>query len=282
MVWFVLLFFLWAPATVVTADDQPRLQPVQHDRLVRAMRASAVGFDPLATSNIARFQAEVILSLAREALAENPDGPPIFVDHATWYRAYLEAFNLAEEEAPIATTLAYKFKQDLYVDYRSDRVIRKIERGPEPDLALNVLICWPDTIGLPSKYSFRDTLASPRLKVTNHRVITFRLLDYGDMIVYDEIRGLTGRPLNGVLALFFKVIGEGRVVYSRLTVSEDGLQINRTHAKKGFVGVTATVTIYPDGFTQKGLPPDRADLLALETRLKQPLKIKYHPIQLVE
>ena len=39
--------------------------------------------------------------------------------------------------------------------------------------------------------------------------------------------------------------------------------------------VTTTVTVYPDGIMEKDVPDDRADLLELERRLKQPLEIDY-------
>jgi hypothetical protein len=40
---------------------------------------------------------------------------------------------------------------------------------------------------------------------------------------------------------------------------------------------TATVTVQPDGVAEKGVPDDRADLAAMEERLKLDLEIKYHP-----
>jgi hypothetical protein len=111
-------------------------------------------------------------------------------------------------------------------------------------------------------------------------VITYRLLDFGDMIVYDEIQGLTGRPTSGILGLLFRVIGEGEVSYSRITISDDGLQITRARAQKGPIVITETVTVQPDGKTEKGLPSGRRDLQALEKKLKRPLRIRYVPIKL--
>ena len=51
----------------------------------------------------------------------------------------------------------------------------------------------------------------PKLKVTNRQEITYRLLVFGEMVVYDEIDGTFGRPLSGVLGALFKVIGDGRM-----------------------------------------------------------------------
>ena len=38
---------------------------------------------------------------------------------------------------------------------------------------------------------------------------------------------------------------------------------------------TETVTVWPDGRLERGVPPDRRDLQALEARLKEPLKIRF-------
>ena len=62
----------------------------------------------------------------------------------------------------------------------------------------------------------------PKLKVTNRQEITYRLLVFGEMVVYDEIDGTSGRPLSGVLGALFKVIGDGRLYHSVLV--DDGLQ----------------------------------------------------------
>ena len=42
--------------------------------------------------------------------------------------------------------------------------------------------------------------------------------------------------------------------------------------------MATTVTVYPDGRTEKDLPPGRPDLAALEVRLKQPLHVRYRPL----
>jgi hypothetical protein len=43
--------------------------------------------------------------------------------------------------------------------------------------------------------------------------------------------------------------------------------------------VNTTVTVYPDGRTEKDVPPGRPDLLALEARLKRPFKATYRPLE---
>lgn len=253
-----------------------RIRQVSMEEILAAMRTQT-GYDATATTNVARFQAEVLLELVRSQLRCNKDHRLLSIGHAEWFAAYLEFTGLTETSAPIFARLANSYRQNQMIEYNMENVIRRVSKGSLPKLALNVKVAWPESPGVPTQYSFEDTLATPNLKVTNHRVITYRILDFGDMIVYDEIEGLTGRPTSGILAMLFKLIGEGRVLQSRIMVSEDGLQINRTRAKKGPFAVAATLTVQPNGVTQKGLPPQRPELQALESRLREPLNINYMP-----
>ena len=106
-------------------------------------------------------------------------------------------------------------------------------------------------------------------------MITYRLLDFGDWIVYDEIEGITARPESGVLALLFRLIGEGHMTHSRIAIAKDGIHVSRTRAEKAFMKVMTTVTIYPNGIIEKGVPDGRPDLLELERVLEQPMEIDY-------
>ena len=254
-----------------------RVRVVDRQELLEAMRERDQ-YDPAATTNGARFQAEVLLHLARQARDRDPEGMPLRVLHEDWFHALLEVSGRTVETAPMYAQLARQHGQDMEIDYRIDRVIQQVEEGPRPELAANVAIWWPETPGGPTRYSYHDTLSTPHLKVTNQRVITYRLLDFGDMIVYDQIEGLTGRPTSGLLGLLFRTIGEGRAVQSRMAISRDGLQVSRAQAKKAFLGRTTTVTIYPDGRSEKDVPADRPELQALEARLRQPLKVDYVPL----
>lgn len=235
------------------------------------------GYNPAATTNGARFQAEVLLALARRARAREPHGPALLLGHAGWFEAFLEATGLTPDKAPPFVSLAYRHGQDIEVEYREDRVVQDVVEGPVPVLALNVKIAWPEAPNAPKQYSYEDNLSTPRLKVTNKRLIRYRLLDFGDMVVFDELEGLTGRPTSGLLGFLFQIMGEGRVVEYRMAISPDGLQVSHGRAKKAFFEVASTVTVYPDGRTEKDLPRNRPDLRALEVRLKKPLKIRYRP-----
>lgn len=105
--------------------------------------------------------------------------------------------------------------------------------------------------------------------------MTYRLVDFGNWVVYDEIKGLTGRPTSGILGFLFRIIGEGSVVQTRMAISKDGLQVYRATAKKGFIERIDIVTVYPDGKMEKDVPPGRPDLIEIAKRISQPLEIDY-------
>lgn len=260
------------------AEDTPH-RLIRHDELLAAMRQHG-NYDPAATTNGARFQVEVLLHLARQFREVDPQGPPLRTDGDDWFASFLEVTGLEEDEAPMYARLSYENGQRTEVDYRRERVIEEVREGPTPDLAANVVIWWPRTERSPRRYSYYDTLSSPQLQVTNKRVIAYRLLEFGDIVVYDEIEGVSGKPTTGVLGLLFRLIGEGRVVRSRMVISDDGLQVSRADTRKGFLGRTTTVTVYPEGHTEAGVPDGRPDLAALEERLEAPFEIEYVPLDL--
>ena len=131
---------------------------------------------------------------------------------------------------------------------------RESHRGPVPLLAANVTIGWAMSGSKRDRYSYEDTLAVPDLQVTNERLITYRLLDYGDVVAYDEIEGLLGRPTEGFLGVLFNLIGEGNVHWSRMIIAADGLQVSRARAGKGPFNVESSVTVFPDGRMEKDVP----------------------------
>jgi len=248
---------------------------LSQQEILDAMNASQ-GYNVTATTNGPRFQAEVLMRLARRARAERPDGPELVIGHAEWFFAFLARTGLSREAAPLFMRLSYEHGQDLQIDYRTDRVVENA--GPDgPEFAASVRMWWPDRAGAPSSFSYADLVSTPQLKVTNQRVVAYRLLEIGGMVVYGQIEGLRGRPTSGILGALFQLIGEGDLKESRMLLSLDGLQISRTRAEKWAVGVTQTVTVYPDGHADKDIPPNRPDLKALAARLEAPLKIRYRP-----
>ena len=267
----LLASLLLAGAPGAASEEAP--WPVPFEEVLQAIDQSR-GYDRLAITNGGRLQADVLLRLARSAREKRPDGPPLLVSHDDWFRALLQVTGVTAERAPLSTRLAWQNKQDVLVEYRPSRVIREVVQGPPPRLALGVTISWPAAPGAPSEYSYEDTLSTPHLKVTQKRVITYRLLDFPDVVVFDRMEGLTGRPTTGALGVLFQVLGEGRVVEYRMAVTPDGAQISRGRARKAFFEVATTLTVRPDGRTEKGVPPDAASR-ALEQRLSAPLEIRY-------
>jgi hypothetical protein len=271
----LLALALWAaPVAAPLALAAPR--DVSVPELLAAMRRSD-GYELAATANAARLHAEVFLQLIRAASARDPYGPPLRVGYVQWHAAFLERTGLPPERAPLFVRLALEHRQDTLIDYGVERVVRAVGKGRRPVLAANVTTSWPEAPGRPRSYSYVDGLASPQLRVTNQRVLTYRLLDLGDMIVFAEISGLRGRPVSGFLGALFDLIGEVPVVESRMAWATDGTQVARGRGRKGAIDVTTTVTIRPDGRAEKGLPPSRPDLVEIEARLKQALGFEYAP-----
>jgi hypothetical protein len=247
---------------------------VERDEILQAMKQSR-GYSVTVTTNGPRFQSEVLLRLARDAEARDPGRQPLFIGHREWFEAYLERTGLTRDRAPLFVRLPDEYGQDAIVDYRPDRVVTGTPDINAPLRAANVCIFWEKRPGGPESYSYEDTLSTPQLKVTNERVITYRLLDYRDMVVFNEVTGLRGRPTTGILGMLFQLIGEGNVVETRIAVAADGLQISRARARKVFE-VATTVTIHPDGRTEKDVPAGRADLVAIDARLRRTLRLR-HP-----
>lgn len=268
---------LLLPALAIQAVAPSRARVVPRAEILAAMR-TLVGYDLTATTNGARFQAEVLLELLRANRARDPGGALLFLGHADWFAAYLERTGLAADSAPLFMRLADRHRQDLEVDDRAGQVVERVIEGPSPRLAANVRIGWPATRGGKDRYSYDDRLAIPDLRVTNERIITYRLLDFGDLVAYDEVEGLRGRPTEGFLGVLFDLIGEARIEWSRMAISADGLQVSRARASKGLFRVESSITVFPDGRVEKDLPKGRTDLIPVDQRVRQPLKIRYRPL----
>lgn len=262
---------LATPAPAIASDA------VSRDRLVAAMRAET-GYDRTKTTLAARFQGAVYLRLAREAIRERGEqGALLFIGHEDWYQAYREALGLTAEETPEFVRLSWEHGQDTFIDARAGHVVGEVRGERSPVLALNVRLAWPDAPGAAKSFSFKDLLSVPQVSINTPQEVTFRLLDLGDQIVFDQVDGTKVRPLTGALGVLFKVIGLARVTGVRLAVAADGTTVARAHAKKLLIGVGATVTIAPDGTTEKDIPEDRPDLAAIEQLLTPDLEITYLP-----
>ena len=264
--------FLLIAASIANADS---VRLVTRQELVEAMTAQkSQGYNLLATTNGVRFNSGVLLHLAREAV-QRGSTTPLLIDHADYFEAYLTVTGVARDKAPAFIRIANDFHEDQLLDFRPDRVIEKIVRGPRPKLAINVVAGW--TGGAP-RYSYVDMVSEPPLRVTHERTTSHRILDFGDCVLIADIHGIYGRALGGLLGLIFKVLGDAEAVQSYLAIAGDGVMVTLTTGRKGpFVPPPTTATVWPDGRAEKGLPDKRPDLVAIERRLKQKFEAKYLP-----
>lgn len=257
------------------AGVQPaRTQRVSRDRLVQAM-ALQKGFDITATTNGARFQGGVLLQLAQWALEGDGDGAPLFIDHEDSFEAYLQVARLTRAQAPVFVRKAFEHRQAQLVEYRRDAVIAAVDAGPQPRLALSVTASWPDTRDLPRHFSYVDTYSVPKLRVTNQRVVTYKLVDFGSFILYDKITGVSGKPTSGVIGFLFRFLGDSQVLQSRSAIASDGVQIVQAHAKWGMFDRNPIVTIQLNGKAEQGIDRTRPELREIEARLNQKILIRY-------
>ena len=265
------------PIVLAATASASAARDVGVDELLAALQRSQ-GYDLTATANAARMHAEVYLRLARAARERDPAGPPLRIGADQWHEAYLRRTGLAPERAPPFVRLAFERGQRTELDYGTDQVVRKGGVVGCPTLALNVRSSWPEGSGRPASYSYLDERASPQLRVTVRRVLTYRLIECGDVLYFGEVEGMRGRPVSGLLGALFRLIGEVSVVESWIAIAADGTLVTRGRGKKGLIDATATATVRPDGTADKGLPPDRPDLVLLESRLKSVPRFEFFPL----
>jgi hypothetical protein len=274
---FALAVALAGAAPAGSGDAPAPWRVVPQERLVEAM-GEVRSYDLTATANGPRLQADVVLALVRDAQAQDPERRPLLIGHREWFFAFLARTGLTPDRAPLYVRRPYEVGQDLVVDFRQERVVEAVLEGGRPQVAANVWISWVRAPGKPREYSYDDPLASPTLRVTQKRLITYRLLDYGDRRWYAQIEGLHGRPTSGALGVLFDLIGEAQVLESRSAVAQDAAQVVRGRARKWGIDRTETVTVWPNGHADRGVPGGRADLRALEARLREPLAARFRPL----
>lgn len=255
-----------------------KISTVSLEMILAAMKKQT-GYNVATTTNVARFQANVLLDIAYNTLEEYPDSELLFLDAKVWYEAFQEFTGLDDDIMPEYSRLALKIKQDQILDLRQEKVFSSIEKGRKPSFAMNVILGWQNFENTGDFYAFSDTLSVPSLEVTNNRVVTYRILDFHDMICYKEIQGISGQPTSGILGLIFQFIGKGNVMWSHITTTSDGLQIVRARVKKGLFEIESTLTVYPDGHTINNLPKELPELKIYEKLLMQPIEIEFLPIE---
>ena len=248
------------------------------DRVSRAEILQAMSghgdYSLTSTTTSMRFGAEALLAIVRRRQREAPASTQFLIHQSDWFAAHLETAGVTYAEMSASARAGFEHHQDALVEYGA-RVVDQVLQGPVPRMALEVTIFWPDSAGAPSEFSYRDTLSVPRMQVYDDRVIRFKLLEYDDMLVFDQVSGISVRPI-GFLSAIFTVLGKPDLKQTRIAVSADQWQVVRGRVKV-FPGIskTGTATIEPDGRGHEGIPPDRADLRALKERMSRPLELRY-------
>lgn len=250
-------------------------EPYRASREVILQAMSGHGaYSLTSTTTSMRFGAEALLAMVRRRQRESPGSTQLLIDQADWFAAHLQTAGVTYAEMSEAARAGFEHHQDALVDY-GPQVVEQVLEGPAPVASLDVTIFWPDSGDAPSEFSYRDTLSVPRMDVYDHRVIRFKLLEYDDMLVFDQVTGISVRPL-GFLSAVFAVLGKPDLKQTRIAVSPDQWQVMRGRVKV-FAGIskTGTATIEPGGRGHEGVPADRADLRALAERMKRSVKLRY-------
>ena len=246
---------------------------VTREEMLQAMAAHGA-YSLTATTTSMRFGTEALLKLVHRRMQEAPGVTRLFIDQSDWFTAHRETAGVTYNEMSEAARSGFEYHQDVTVDF-GPGVVRQVEEGPAPVLALDVTIAWPDSGGAPSAFTYKDTLSVPHVEVHNNRVIRFKLVEYPDMVLYDEINGISVKPL-GFLSAVFALVGTPDLKQNEVAVSEDQWQVMRGRVKiLPGISKTARAVIEPGGLGHEEIPPGRSDLEALKERLEQPVKLKY-------
>jgi hypothetical protein len=257
--------------------DPPCPEPyrVPRDEILRAMRGHGA-YSITSTTTSIRFAAEALLAIVQRRKREAPGGTHLWIDHADWFAAHLATAGVPYAEMSEAARASFEHGRDALVDY-GPGVVQEVVEGPAPLAALDVTIFWPDTGDAPPEFSYRDTLSHPQVDVYHQRVVRFKLLQFENLLLLDGIRGISVRPI-GFLSAVFAVLGKPDLRQTRVAVSADQWQVMRGQVNV-FAGIskTGSGTIDPEGRGHEQVPRDRADLLALARRIREPLELRYGP-----
>jgi hypothetical protein len=246
---------------------------VSRQEMLQAM-SSHGAYSLTSTTTSTRFGAEALLTIVRRRQHEAPGSTELFIDHSDWFAAHLETAGVTYAEMSAAARAGFEHHQDALINY-GPQVVEQVLDGPVPLMAIDVMIFWPDSGGAPSQFTYKDTLSDPRLDMYDHRVIRFKLLEYDDMLLFDQVTGISVRPI-GFLSGLFAVLGNPDLKQTRISVSPDQWQVVRAQVKV-FAGITktGTATIEPGGRGHERVPADRTDLSALAERMKRSFKLRY-------
>lgn len=258
-------------AAQICAGPEP--YQVSREEILQAMRHHGA-YSLTSTTTSMRFGAEAILEIVRRRQQVAPESTQFLIRQSDWFSAHREIAGVTYAEMSAAARAGFEHHQDALVDY-GPKVVAQVVEGPVPITALDVTIFWPDSGDAPSEFSYKDTLSMPRMDVFDKRVIRFKLLEYDDMLLFDEVTGISVRP-RGFLSALFAVLGKPDLKQTRIAVSADQWLVVRGQVKV-FPGIskTGTATIEPAGRGHEGVAVDRPDLRVLKERLSRSLELRY-------
>ena len=249
----------------------------QPPRIPRRVIAEAMGahrdYSLTSTTTAMAFGAEALLAIVRRRQREAPDATQFVIDHEDWFKAHQETAGVDYSAMSESARTAYEHRQDVLVDYGPE-VIQEVKEGAVPRLALDVTLFSSDTAG-PSEFGYKDTLSVPKIEVYNNRVVRLRMVEYDSLLLFDEVTGVSLKPL-GFLSAVFALVGRPDVKETRLALGKDSWQVVRGRINV-MLGISKTVTagIEPNGRGHEHVPAGRADLAALAKQLAQPLELRY-------
>ncbi|MDR4499637.1 MAG: hypothetical protein MRK02_17220 [Candidatus Scalindua sp.] len=277
---FMILGLLSFQSVLVAQQTKGPFRTVDRESLKRAMEmvlkkdtGPEPAYDPTTTPNGVRYQTDVIVYLLENEARQDYESPeetlPLLVGYKEWYQAF-KSINCRDQDVPEYVERAYKFKQNMVIDYNRNKVIKETYDTGIPYLAANITLFWES----PEKsLSYKDLDSRPPLKVIYERVMTYRFLKYKDdnLVVCDQIEGLKGKALKGFLRIFGKV----HMVQYRTAAVKDGPQYVLVEVRKfrWLFGSKTDLTITPDGVTLESVPEKE------KQRLRRKIKIQYEPLK---
>ena len=267
-----LAFTAFPPVAVPQTCDMPA--PISRARIIEAMRGHGP-YSLTSTTTSMLFGSQALLALVRQRRREAPGTTQLTIDQNDWFAAHLETAGVTHAGMSESARAGYEYRQNVLVDYGPD-VVEEVEAGPKPRMVLDVTIFSADPEA-PAEFGYKDTLSVPRMDVFNKRVTRFKMLEYDSMLVFDQVSGISVRPL-GFMSAVFAVLGKPDLKQTRLAVSKDYWQVVRGRVAV-LLGIskTGTAAIEPGGRGHERLPSDRPDLAMLARHLAQPLEVLYGP-----
>jgi hypothetical protein len=271
----------WLVSLAVGLPIGPGAQAQTCERPYRVPRATILQamrdhgpYSLTSTTTSMLFGARALLTIVRQRQREAPDETQFLIHHDDWFAAHLETAGVPYAQMSESARAGFEHRQDVLVDY-GPQVVAEVEEGPTPRTSLDITMFLADSSGKAAEFGYKDTLTVPKVDVFNQRVVRTKMLEYDDMLLFDQVSGVSVRPL-GFLSALFTVVGKPDLKETRLATSGDYWQVvrGRVNVMLG-ISKTGTATIEPGGRGHEGVPRDRPDLVALAKQVRRPLDVRY-------